>query len=82
MIALWRERDRLALVSDLVYTLDDWGRDTEPHLPLASYNHDTAQARDSIRKIAALEPAAAWPGHAGAVAGSDVRARLERAAGA
>ena len=44
------------------------------------YNYDTAQARESIRKLAALEPAACWPGHANAVAGNDVRAHLERAA--
>ena len=32
-----------------------------------------------MRKLAALEPAAAWPGHAKPVTG-DVRAQLERAA--
>jgi glyoxylase-like metal-dependent hydrolase (beta-lactamase superfamily II)/predicted ester cyclase len=78
-IALWREADRLALTSDCFYTLDMWGRDSEPHLPPAPYNYDTEQARESIRKIAALEPAAAWPGHANAVTG-DVRAKLEQAA--
>ncbi len=49
---------------------------------MAAYNLDTEQARASIRKLAALEPAACWPGHADAVAGADVRARLERAAAA
>ena len=28
------------------------------------YNYDTEQARASMRKLAELEPAAAWPGHA------------------
>ncbi|MDX6664520.1 MAG: hypothetical protein QOG68_726 [Solirubrobacteraceae bacterium] len=79
-IALFRERDRLALTSDCFYTLDQWGRDSDPHVPMAAYNFDTEQARASIRKLAALEPAACWPGHANAVAGADVRARLERAA--
>lgn len=80
LIALHRERDGLALTSDCFYTLDAWGRDSDPHVPMAPYNLDTEQARASIRKLAALEPAACWPGHANAVAGSDVRARLERAA--
>lgn len=78
--ALFRESDRLALSTDVFYTLDRWGRDSEAHVPFGTYNHDTEQARDSIRKLAALEPMACWPGHANAVAGTDVRARLERAA--
>jgi hydroxyacylglutathione hydrolase len=58
-----------------------WGRDHAPNIPPVVYNFDTAQARASLRKLAALEPAAAWPGHAKAVTG-DVRAQLERAADA
>jgi glyoxylase-like metal-dependent hydrolase (beta-lactamase superfamily II)/predicted ester cyclase len=81
MIALWRESDRLALTSDCFYTLDMWGRDCEPRLPERLYNYDTEQARASIRKLAALEPAAAWPGHAKPVTG-DVRSKLERTADA
>ena len=78
-IGLWRESDRLALVSDCFYTLDMWGRDCPPHVPEPTYNYDTEQARASIRKLAALEPAAAWPGHAEPVTG-DVRSQLEAAA--
>jgi len=82
LIALWRESDRLALSTDAFYTLDMLGRDDEPHLPLAGYNLDTEQARASLRKLAALEPAAAYPGHAEPVAGApaEVRTKLERAA--
>ncbi len=80
MIALWRESDRLALSSDCFYTVDLWGRDCEPRAPDPIYNFDTEQARASMRKLAALEPAAAWPGH-GRPATGDVRAQLERAAG-
>jgi hydroxyacylglutathione hydrolase len=76
-IALWRESDRLALVSDGFYTLDMWGRDRAPALP--DHNVDIEQARASLLKLAALEPAAAWPGHAKPVTG-DVRVQLERAA--
>ena len=49
--------------------------------PERIYNFDTEQARASIRKLAALEPAAAWAGHAKPVTG-DVRSKLERAADA
>ena len=80
-IGLWRESDRLALVSDCFYTLDIWGRDSEPHVPFPVYNYDTEQARASMRKLAELEPAAAWPGHAKPLTG-DVRGALLRAADA
>jgi glyoxylase-like metal-dependent hydrolase (beta-lactamase superfamily II) len=79
MIALWRESDRLALSSDCFYTIDMWARDCAPHLPTAVYNYDTEQARTSLRKLAEMEPAAAWPGHAKPVTG-DVRSELLRAA--
>jgi hydroxyacylglutathione hydrolase len=80
-IGLWREPDRLALTSDTFYTLEMWGRDCPPKVPFDVYNYDTGQARASIRKLAALEPAAAWPGHAKPLTG-DVRGQLERAANA
>jgi glyoxylase-like metal-dependent hydrolase (beta-lactamase superfamily II) len=82
-IGLWRESDRLALTSDCFYTLDiNTGRRTHPptpRLPHRAFNQDTEQARASIRKLAALEPAAAWPGHADPLVG-EVRSQLERAA--
>jgi glyoxylase-like metal-dependent hydrolase (beta-lactamase superfamily II)/ketosteroid isomerase-like protein len=80
-IGLWRESDRLALSSDCFDTLDMWGRNHAPCVPPDMYNFDTEQARASLRKLAALEPAAAWPGHAKAVTG-DVRSQLEQAADA
>jgi steroid delta-isomerase-like uncharacterized protein len=79
LIALYRESDGLALTSDLFYTLDIWGRDSAPSVPIHGYNLDTEQARASIRKLAALEPKAAWPGHAKPITG-DVRGQLETAA--
>jgi hydroxyacylglutathione hydrolase len=78
-IGLWRESDRLALVSDCFYTLDIWGRDIAPHVPMPIYNYDTERARESIRKLAEMEPAVAWPGHAKPVSG-DVRTQLLAAA--
>jgi glyoxylase-like metal-dependent hydrolase (beta-lactamase superfamily II)/predicted ester cyclase len=80
LIGLWRASDRLALTSDCFYTLDPLtGRHGPPRVPLAAFNHDTEQARASIRKLAAMEPAAAWPGHAEPLTG-DVRGQLEHAA--
>jgi glyoxylase-like metal-dependent hydrolase (beta-lactamase superfamily II)/predicted ester cyclase len=80
MIGLLRESDRLALTSDCFYTLDPTtGRKGHPRVPHAAFNQDTEQARASIRKLAALEPAAAWPGHADPLVG-DVRSQLEQAA--
>jgi uncharacterized protein (TIGR02246 family) len=79
-IALWRESDRIVLTADCFYTLDPGtGRHGHPRVPMAASNFDTEQARASIRKVAALEPSVAWPGHADPVTG-DVRAQLERAA--
>jgi glyoxylase-like metal-dependent hydrolase (beta-lactamase superfamily II) len=80
-IALWREDDRLALTTDCFYTLDPM-RITLPFGPPicthAAFDHDHEQARASLRRLAELEPAAAWPGHARPVRG-DVRAQLEHA---
>jgi hydroxyacylglutathione hydrolase len=80
LIGLFREADRLALVSDCIYTLDpQTSRKGPARVPHAAFNQDTEQARASIRKLAELEPASVWAGHADPVTG-DVRAQLERAA--
>jgi steroid delta-isomerase-like uncharacterized protein len=82
MIGLWRESDRLALVSDTLYTLDpQTGLKGAPRVPHVAFNHNHGQAIESLRKLAALEPATVWPGHANPLTG-DVRAQLERAADA
>jgi glyoxylase-like metal-dependent hydrolase (beta-lactamase superfamily II)/predicted ester cyclase len=80
LIGLWRESDRLALVSDCFYTLDIWGRSCPASMPPEIYNYDTLKARESIRKLAEMEPAAAWPGHGKPITG-DVRGQLLKAAG-
>jgi steroid delta-isomerase-like uncharacterized protein len=79
LIGLFRESDRLALVSDTVYTLDTHGRREPAHVPHPAFNQDTEQARESIRKLAALDPASVWAGHVDPVTG-DVHGQLERAA--
>ncbi len=80
LIGLWRESDRLALVSDCFYTLNpETGTPGAPRVPHRAFNQDTEQARASMRKLAALAPATAWCGHADPLRG-DVAAQLERAA--
>jgi hydroxyacylglutathione hydrolase len=80
LIGLWRESDRLALVSDAFYTLDpETGRFGPPRVPHRSFNKDTEQTRASILKLADLEPASAWPGHAEPLRG-DVAEQLRRVA--
>ena len=82
LIGLFRESDRLALVSDCFYTLDpQTGIKGAARVPHPAFNIDTEQARASIRKLAALEPSVAWAGHADPVRG-DVVAQLEQAAAA
>ena len=87
LIGLFRESDRLALVSDAIYMADsiylkELPEDEAPQVPHSVWNQDTRQAAESVRKLAALEPRAVWPGHEHAVKGepAEVRARLERAA--
>ena len=82
MIALWRAADRVALTSDAFYLLDPQsGRQKPAMVAHTAFNWDTDQARASIRKLAALDPAVCWPGHLGPLEG-DVRGQLERAASA
>jgi glyoxylase-like metal-dependent hydrolase (beta-lactamase superfamily II)/predicted ester cyclase len=80
LIGLFRESDRLALTSDCFYVIDpETSRKVPPGPPHDAFNESTEQARESMLKLAALEPSAAWPGHADALTG-DVRQQLERAA--
>jgi glyoxylase-like metal-dependent hydrolase (beta-lactamase superfamily II)/predicted ester cyclase len=82
LIGLFRESDRLALVSDVVYTLDiQTGRKGGPRLPHPAFDADTEQARASIRKLAELGPSVVWAGHADPVSG-DVAEQLQQAAAA
>jgi glyoxylase-like metal-dependent hydrolase (beta-lactamase superfamily II)/predicted ester cyclase len=80
LIGLWRPADRLALVSDCFYTFDPQTTIKGPaRVPNAAFNLDTEGARESIRKLAALEPAAAWAGHTEPLTG-DVGSQLLAAA--
>jgi len=82
LIGLFREGDRLALTSDCFYVVDpETSRKVPPGPPHEAFNEDTEQVRASMRKLAALEPSAAWPAHGDPLTG-DVRGQLERAAAA
>lgn len=86
LIGLWRESDRLALVSDTIYMVDSIRLRAAdgPSVPHPVWNLDHESATASVRKLAALEPRAVWPGHEHAVTGEpqQVRELLERAADA
>jgi len=80
LIGLFRERDGLALASDCVYTIDaQTGLPGRPRVPHPAFDIDVEQARESIRKLAGLEPAVAWFGHGRPVRG-DVVTQLHQAA--
>ncbi|MDX6670244.1 MAG: hypothetical protein QOI91_607 [Solirubrobacteraceae bacterium] len=82
LIGLWRESDRVAIVGDCFYMFDTerLRRSSVPLVPPAGFSLDVGQARESMRKLAALEPLVACPGHGEPLRG-DVRGALERAAG-
>ncbi|MFL5900141.1 MAG: MBL fold metallo-hydrolase [Solirubrobacterales bacterium] len=84
-IGLWRERDRLAIVSDVVYLIDSTrlGRPLpkgEASVPHPAWGWDHAKAKESVRKLAALEPALVCTGHDEPLRGENLRPTLERAA--
>jgi glyoxylase-like metal-dependent hydrolase (beta-lactamase superfamily II) len=84
LIGLWRESDRVALVSDTVYLVDS-GRlkplpEGEASVPHPAWAWDHQQAKESVRKLAALDPQVVATGHEHPLRGESLRATLERAA--
>jgi glyoxylase-like metal-dependent hydrolase (beta-lactamase superfamily II) len=84
LIGLWRESDRVALVSDVVYMVDSarlkplpHGEVSVPH-PAFAWNHQ--EAKRSVHKLAALEPRVVAAGHEMPLRGDDLRPVLEAAA--
>jgi glyoxylase-like metal-dependent hydrolase (beta-lactamase superfamily II) len=84
LIGLWRESDRVALVSDVVYLIDSARLRPLPaeeaSVPHPAWNWDHARAKESVRRLAALEPALLCAGHAKPLRGENLRETLERAA--
>jgi hydroxyacylglutathione hydrolase len=84
LIGLWREGDRVALVSDVVYLVDSArlkalpeGEASVPH-PAFNWNHQ--EAKRSLRRLAELEPLVVGTGHDRPLRGAGLRATLEAAA--
>jgi glyoxylase-like metal-dependent hydrolase (beta-lactamase superfamily II) len=85
LIGLWRESDRVALVSDVIYLIDSArlgkplpaGEASVPH-PAWAWDHE--KAKQSVAKLAALDPAVVGAGHAEPLRGESLRETLERAA--
>jgi hydroxyacylglutathione hydrolase len=84
LIGLWRESDRLAIVSDVIYLVDSArlkplpkGEASVPH-PAWAWDHQ--KAKESVRRLAALEPSVVCPGHERPLRGENLRPTLEAAA--
>jgi glyoxylase-like metal-dependent hydrolase (beta-lactamase superfamily II) len=84
LIGLWRESDRVALVSDVVYLVDSarlkplpHGEASVPH-PAFAWNHQ--EAKRSLRRLAELEPKVVGAGHEEPLRGDNLRPVLEAAA--
>jgi glyoxylase-like metal-dependent hydrolase (beta-lactamase superfamily II) len=81
LIALYRETDGLLLAADAVYTIElETGTPGPARVPHPAVNWDTTMAGDSILRLAGLEPASAWAGHADHIE-QDTAEQLRRAAG-
>ncbi|MDX6610244.1 MAG: hypothetical protein QOF85_2169 [Solirubrobacterales bacterium] len=85
LIGLWRESDRLAIISDVIYLVDSTrlGQPLpagEASVPHPAWGWDHAKAKESVRKLAALEPTVVCAGHDEPLRGENLRPTLERAA--
>jgi len=84
LIGLWRESDRVAIVSDVVYLVDSARLkplpEGEASVPHPAWAWDHAKAKESLRRLAALEPRIVCAGHERPLRGDDLRTTLERAA--
>jgi hydroxyacylglutathione hydrolase len=84
LIGLWREGDRVAIVSDVVYLVDSARLKPLPKgeasVPRPAWAWDHAKAKESVRRLAALEPKVLCAGHDRPLRGENLRETLERAA--
>jgi hydroxyacylglutathione hydrolase len=84
LIGLWRESDRVAIVSDVVYLVDSARLkplpEGEASVPHPAWAWDHAKAKESVRRLAALEPRVVGAGHERPLRGDNLRATLESAA--
>jgi glyoxylase-like metal-dependent hydrolase (beta-lactamase superfamily II) len=71
-VSYWRERDRVLIVGDAISNLNYETQEIGLHEPFAVFTLDPAQNRESIRRLAALEPRIACFGHGPAVRDPDL----------
>ena len=85
-VALWRESDRTLVAADAFVTTDQESlyaavtQKLELQGPPAYYTLDWPLARDTVRRLVALEPETVITGHGRAMAGAAMRARLHELA--
>ena len=84
LIGLWRESDRVAIVSDVVYLVDSARLkplpEGEASVPHPAWAWDHTKSKESVRRLAALEPRVVCAGHERPLRGENLRATLEAAA--
>jgi hydroxyacylglutathione hydrolase len=62
-VAFWRESDRVLIAGDVVNTMHPFTMKRGIREPLDSFTPDPARNRESIKRLAALEPALLLVGH-------------------
>jgi glyoxylase-like metal-dependent hydrolase (beta-lactamase superfamily II) len=85
-VALWRDADRALVAADAFITTKQESayavmtQAAEMHGPPMYYTQDWAAAKESVRRLAALEPEVAIAGHGRPIHGPALRASLRRLA--
>lgn len=85
-VSLWRERDGTLISGDAIITTrqesayDALTQHAEMHGPPAYFTPDWDTARESVRRLARLEPDLVVPGHGRAMGGRPLRDALSRLA--
>ena len=85
-VALWREADRTLLPADAFITTNQesayavWTQKPLMHGPPMYFTQNWDDARESVRRLAALEPEVVVAGHGRAMEGPEMRAALRRLA--
>ncbi len=86
-VALWREGDRVLLAADAFITTRQESayavaaQTPEMHGPPMYFTQDWKAARDSVERLAALEPELILTGHGPAMQGPEMRKALQELAG-
>jgi glyoxylase-like metal-dependent hydrolase (beta-lactamase superfamily II) len=85
-VALWSERERIVIAADAFITTAQESayaaltQKPEIHGPPMYFTQDWEAARETMRRLAALNPDVAITGHGRAMAGAEMRAALHELA--